>query len=256
MSYPHVANRHLQQKSCLFLTLLAKEGTWVYNENKKRRQKMKYKTELHCHSKEGSGCASETVERIVEKYVEAGYTTICLTNHLIPPKVYDYDAWVKKIEKQYSAFDLLKETAGDKLIILLAFEIRINTADHLLFGFDKEFLLNNYDLFVGDIATFSKKARGDGMFLAQAHPFRPGVLRTDPELLDGIEVFNGHPEQNSHNELAEQLAIESGKIMLSGTDHHDPHHIPNGGISTDVPVTTIPQLIEIFKSGDYELLRG
>ena len=33
---------------------------------------MKYKTELHCHSRDASGCSSESVEGIFEKYLKYG----------------------------------------------------------------------------------------------------------------------------------------------------------------------------------------
>ena len=41
----------------------------------------KYKTELHCHTVEMSGCASETAAAMIDKYVACGYTTVVLTNH-------------------------------------------------------------------------------------------------------------------------------------------------------------------------------
>ena len=37
---------------------------------------MEYKTELHCHSKDASGCASESAEGIVEKYLKYGYSEL------------------------------------------------------------------------------------------------------------------------------------------------------------------------------------
>ena len=74
---------------------------------------MEYKTELHCHSRDASGCSSESAEGIVRKYTEAGYTTVCLTNHFCPDSKDDDDAaWEAKVDKLYRAYDILTEAAG------------------------------------------------------------------------------------------------------------------------------------------------
>ena len=79
---------------------------------------------------------------------------------------------------------------------------------------------------------------------------------TNPEYVDGIEVFNGHPGHNSNNDIALAWAEKYGKIMTTGTDHHDPAHMPDAGIRTDFPITSERQLIETLKSGNYTLIRG
>lgn len=221
---------------------------------------MKYKTELHCHSKEGSGCAHETVEGIVEKYLKHGYSTICLTNHFDPCReMDDPEAWRARTESKLAAYDKLVAAAGDRLTILLGFEFRFvqNSNDYLVFGFDRDFILSGgADLLKMGVRRFTEMARKEGIITIQAHPFRFGMTTTPPDQIDGIEVFNGHPGHNSNNDIAEMWAKKYGKIMTSGTDHHDPHHIPDGGILTDEPITTVAQLVEVLKSGQYDLIRN
>ena len=98
-------------------------------------------------------------------------------------------------------------------------------------------------------------ARENGILTIQAHPFRMGMVTTHPNEVDGIEVFNGHPGHNSNNDIAEAWAKKYGKIMTSGTDHHNPDHMPDGGILTDEPITSEKQLIEVLRSGNYDLIR-
>lgn len=217
---------------------------------------MKYKTELHCHSKDASGCSHETAEGIAEKYIKAGYTTVCLTNHFAPSGG-DAENWEAKIEKRYRALELLKNAAGDRLNILMGLEFRFvqNSNDYLVFGFDRDYLLNHRDVLKMGIREFTKMARNDGIITIQAHPFRFGMVTTPPGDVDAIEVFNGHPGHNSNNDIAEAWAKKYGKIMTSGTDHHDPDHMPKGGIITDFPITSEKQLIETLKTGNYELIR-
>lgn len=218
---------------------------------------MKYKTELHCHSKDASGCSHETAEGIAEKYYKAGYTTIFLTNHFAPSDG-DAESWEAKVEKRYHALELLEKASAGRMNILMGLEFRFtqNSNDYLVFGFDKEYLLNHRDMLTMGVKNFTKMAREDGLLTIQAHPFRFGMVVTNPDYVDGIEVFNGHPGHNSNNDIAEVWAEKYGKIKTSGTDHHDPEHQPRGGILTDFPITSEKQLIEVLRSGNYELIKG
>ncbi|MBE6541231.1 MAG: hypothetical protein E7672_02160 [Ruminococcaceae bacterium] len=219
---------------------------------------MKFKTELHCHSIDGSECASESAEGIVAKYTLHGYSTILLTNHFAAPKpLYDRELILSMFDHQYKAYEKLCSAAAGKLNILmgLEFKFRENGNDYLVFGFTREYIESlDFEIFIG-LKDFAEVVRKDGIFIAQAHPFRFGMTLMKPNLLDGIEVFNGHFYHNSHNFLAEAYADSHNMIKTSGTDHHDPEHTPNGGILTDVEIKTETQLIEILKSGKYELIK-
>ena len=48
----------------------------------------------------------------------------------------------------------------------------------------------------------------------QAHPFRTGLTREDPALLDGVEVFNGNARHDSHNDDALRFARENGLLFF------------------------------------------
>lgn len=217
---------------------------------------MEYKTELHCHSRDASGCSNETAERIAEKYIAAGYTTVCLTNHFAPSDR-DDTQWAAKVEKRYHALKLLKEAAGDRLNILMGLELRFvqNMNDYLVFGLDREYLLGHPDILRMGIGDFARMARQDGILTIQAHPFRTGMTVVRPEDIDGIEVYNGHPGHNSNNDIAEAWAVKYGRLMTSGTDHHNTDHLPRGGIVTDFPIKSEPELIKTLVSGNYRLIR-
>ncbi len=217
---------------------------------------MKYKTELHCHSKDASGCSHESAEGIAEKYYAAGYTTIFLTNHFIPAAG-DAENWEAKIERRYHALEILKTASAGRMNILMGLEFRFtqNINDYLVYGFDREFLSSHPDMLTLGVKGFTELARENGIITIQAHPFRFGITVTRPEYVDGIETYNGHPGHNSNNDIAKAWAEKYGKIQTSGTDHHDPHHKPNGGIMTDFPIESEKQLVEVLKSGNYELIR-
>ena len=219
---------------------------------------MKYKTELHCHSKDGSGCSNESAEGIVKKYLEHGYTTIALTNHFGPAwNPDDKEHWMNEIEEKFSAFEKLQKAAEGKINVIMGLEMffKQNPNDYLVFGITREYL-ENLDLnLTKDLRSFAEDAHKHGMYIIQAHPFRHDMVMMYPDHVDAIEAYNAHVEQDNHNFLAVAFAGYYGKTMTSGSDHHDKHHMPRGGILTDEPITSVEQLIEILRAGKFEPIK-
>ena len=218
-----------------------------------------FKTELHCHSLDISNCARVSTTDIITKFTEAGYTTLVLANHFNydTMKSRNAESWEDFIDKFVGAYEKLKKEAEGKLNILLGAELRFNENcnDYLLFGVTKEFLLSIPQVFDLNPDAFSKIARENGVLFVQAHPFRNWMTVIRPDFLDGVEVFNGHKGHDSRNEIAEAWADKFSLIKTSGTDFHYNHAPANGGILTEVEITSMEQLVEILKSGSYQLLR-
>lgn len=216
-----------------------------------------YKTELHCHSSEVSGCSSVDVHGVVEKYTRHGYTTVVLTNHLWSED--DFEAYTRRVNAVFDTCDKARAAAGDRLCVLDGVEFRLEDEnDYLLIGVTKDFLLSERNLSDFEAYELREKANAHGILLIEAHPLRYGHVLRHPSEVDGYEVFNGHPEQRSHNDAMATLAAElraEGKILISGTDHHDGHHMPNSGIATDAPITDLRQLVDVLKSGNFSLIK-
>lgn len=221
----------------------------------------KFKTELHCHSRDASNCSKVSAEEIACKYIEHGYSTIVLTNHLSYPSTGNSagsHVLSDIIEYEYRAYDLLCKAASEKLNILFGLEINFKESrnDYLVYGLTKDFLLSCENIFDMGIAQFHQKAANAGCLVIQAHPFREFLTILPSNYVDGYEVFNGHPGHNSRNQMAEAWAdYQNVKLVTSGTDHHDHEHIPNAGILTDVKISSMEQLTSILKSGNYELIK-
>ncbi len=226
---------------------------------------MKYKTELHCHTCEASGCADEPAAETVEKYIARGYSTIVLTNHFsyVEHDMDDAESYERMVDKHMRAYRLAKEAAGDRLNVLLGIELRLCDCpnDYLVFGVTEEFLRANRAMLEMDIWGAHEFLNAAGALIIHAHPMRTGMVITDPWSVDGYEVYNGHNEQRSRNEMAlawgaNARTIRKRVIFTSGSDKHDRHHIPDGGIMTDEPITSIEQLVSVLESGEYKLMRG
>jgi len=159
----------------------------------------------------------------------------------------------------------LKEGASIGLNVLLGMEIRFNDNpnDYLVYGIDEEFLRDNpelYNLTLGEFRNFISNASymsNKNILIFQAHPYRQGQTIEEPELLDGIEAYNGNPRHNSQNDLAYNFAIENQLRMISGSDFHQVVDLARGGIIIKDSIANIKELVKILKENDIiDLIRA
>jgi len=246
----------------------------------------KYKTELHCHTVTVSGCATEDPAVLLEKYIRAGYSSIVVTDHFeelntntlsktlrekdrirFLPTGFDMNildrcdkdemSWDDKIDFQMAGYRYLKELAGDRINILLGAELRLPFAQnhYLLYGLTEEFLRREVDLTKKFIFDASDIIRQNDILFIQAHPFRNWDSVTRPDVIDGIEVYNGAKRHDYRNDLAEIWAERYHLIPTAGTDFHRIEDLPDAGILTEKPIETTQELVEILRSGHYELIK-
>lgn len=221
-----------------------------------------YRYDLHCHTKEVSPCGSVPAAKVVSEYRKAGYSGLVVTDHV-------YEGCRKHrlfhTQKDFVTFYMqgyhaLCKAAGNDFTILLGMEIRFeeNHNDYLVYGVTEAFLRrhNGLELCKLGITQFSRLARAEGLFLAQAHPFRKGLVQAPSKCLDGVEVNNGNPRHNSRNADALAWAAEAGLAKLSGSDYHELEDLARGGIETEEKITSSAQLIALLKSGNYRLIEA
>jgi hypothetical protein len=226
---------------------------------------MKFKTELHCHSAPVSACAKAYAEEIVQEYLAHGYNSLVLTNHFSRftfknKRMGDLSAlpWQEKVDYYMKGYHDMVEAAAGKMDILFGCELRsnIDENDYLIYGLDEKFLRENEDLYDIPTPEVSERVRAAGFLFLQAHPFRDNMMMVNPRYLDGIEVFNGNPTQDSRNDIARIWAERFGLIGTSGSDYH--RTVEGGfagGILTDEPINSNEQLLKILRSGNFELIK-
>ena len=222
----------------------------------------KFKTELHCHTSEVSACAGESAADTVEKYIKYGYKTLVVTNHLAEPNFshmgFGDASWEEKAAMYIAGYEKVKEAAAGRLNVLFAAEIRFNELenDYLLFGMTPEFLLAHPDMYHLSLHDFYEQINHPNRFIIiQAHPMRFHMQHVFPWDVDGWEIYNGHPDNESYNDAA--IAYSKyfpSKIFTSGSDHHDKNHIPDAGIETDYEIKTMDELMDTFRRRSYTLI--
>lgn len=220
---------------------------------------MLYITETHCHTSEVSRCANENAKDTADKYAAAGYTTVVLTNHLSDStEAFRCGNNDKGIEDFIAGYHEFRTAANGRFHTLLGAEIRLTGRgmnDYLLFGVTEDFLRSNTDILNYSPKDLHNVCSEHGILIIQAHPFRIGMKISRIQDIDGIEVFNGHPNHQSHNDIADRWANYYHLIKTAGSDHHNTSDQPVCGIQTESPITTNDELVAVLKTNSYRLLR-
>ena len=230
-----------------------------------------YKTELHCHTKEASACGKETPESVVEKYIEAGYTTLVITNHMCTTTFMsdwyaDYlkstcseDSWQTKVDFYIRDYKKAVAAAKGRINVILGIELRFDKEsinDYLIYGATEEWLRSSEKIRDMKVKEFYPYAKETGVLIYHAHPLRNGMMVVKPDYLDGYEVYNGNLGKDNRNDLVELWAERYNKPGISGSDYHSELHVIGAGIATDFPITSNDMLLEVLKTNNYKLIKG
>ena len=166
--------------------------------------------------------------------------------------------WDEKVDFYLDGYKALCDAAEGRLNIILGMELRFDkdNNDYLVYGITEEFLRQTGDLMKMNLKTLKPIFEENGILVFQAHPFRNGMQIVKPELLDGVEIFNGHMDHDSRNTIAQIWAEKFGFKRTAGSDYHYSSQVPNAGMLTDVEVKDVATLVEILKNGQYQLIVG
>ncbi len=219
---------------------------------------MKYKYEMHCHTKTVSQCGQVEPKEIAELYKERGYSGIVVTDHY-SPLTYGLDSYYKperRIEFYLSSYREMKKYEDENFTVLLGMELRhyATANDYLIYGVTEDWLLQQGNLMSLFEKQMYKKMHEAGFLVYQAHPFRPFIRRCNPKYVDGIEIYNGKTDRK-RNYKALNWAAKHNKLMVSGSDFHEKEHLARGGIITERKITSNTELLEVLKSQRFEMIR-
>lgn len=213
-----------------------------------------YRIELHAHTKPVSPCSEIPPAELVQRYIDQGFHAVVITNHFN----LEYLLGLPKDEAlnyYLSGYEEAKKAAeGTSLQVFLGTEIRFNehTNEFLIYGVDRQILSECYDYLEKGFTAYRENVKLPDSVLLQAHPFRDRNVPREPELLDGIEVFNMHPGHNSRVAQAARLAASVPNwIKGVGTDFHHRNHEGLCALRVREMPSDSFGIADILRSGDY-----
>lgn len=182
----------------------------------------RYRTELHAHTSPVSSCSDILPCELVETYKELNFDGVVITNHFTSAAL-DFGSADRFMEYYLKDFYEAKRR-GDELGInvILGTELRFSECfnDYLIYGIDEQYLVDCYDYIERGLEAFYGQMKREDNIILQAHPFRNSMEPVRPQLLDGIETYNVHPEHNSRVAVAAKYAAEHNLIATAGSDFH------------------------------------
>ncbi len=207
-----------------------------------------YYYETHLHTHEASACAVSGAAEYPAFYKAQGYDGIFVTDHFfngncaIPKYPNDWERMVNEFCRGYEE----AKAAGDAIgfPVFFGWEANFQGDEFLIYGLDKEWLMNHPDILTYNRTRQYDIIRQDGGLVVQAHPFRErgylSTIRLNPDTCDAMEAYNsGNPLWQNHN--AEIYCRENNIFMTAGSDIHSTSSFSGlelYGMGFDAPLTS------------------
>ena len=219
---------------------------------------MKYKYELHSHTKETSQCAKISAKELVEKYKELGYSGIVITNHYSDLTFSLKEMLNKKLRTEHylAGYREAKKYETEDFSVLLGIELRffLNGNDYLIYGVTEELVHKMPFLLPMYLKRTSDFFRKHGCVIIQAHPYRPYIYRAKAKYLDGVEILNGKSTSEDNEKALKWAERKNLKIKTAGSDCHRVTGAGISGITTNEKIETNDDLLRILRNGEFEII--
>ena len=214
---------------------------------------VQFRIDTHVHTSEASGCGREAARVIVNLYKKAGFDAIVITDHYNTWNFegYEVETWPEVVDKFLSGYRAAREE-GERvgLLVLPGMEITFDAqyySDFLVYGLEPEYLYQFPELQKLGLRLFRELVAPLGAYINQAHPFRDGCVAADPNLIDGVEVYNGGNDARE-NRLALAYAHANGLPELSGSDFHHRISLGRGGLILPDRVSDSSDFVEMLQA--------
>lgn len=222
-----------------------------------------YRYETHMHTIEASACANSSAADMADKYKAEGYDGIFITDHFfngnsaVPRDL----SWKERIELYCAGYEnALKRGKEIGLDVFFGIEYGNGGSDFLIYGLDKQWLLDHDYILDMGLTQFLELARSEGAFAVQAHPFRdyPYIRSTThcPHFVDAIEIINAsHPLDTPFNDRAAEFARWYDLPVTAGSDaHNTTDRWYGGGVVSETPFKSYKDYAEAVRNGKLTLL--
>lgn len=217
--------------------------------------------ELHCHTAEGSCCASVGGAELAEIYASRNYSGITVTDHFYGgntaiDQTLNWSEWVDGFLKGYYCAKEAGESLG--LQVFLGWEYNFDGTEFLTYGLGDTWLRNHPELREIGLLDYCNLIQKEGGVIVHAHPFRlrnyQKIIRLLPGMIHGVETANKTNEPKE-NFLADQYAENYNLMKLGGTDFHHCGHLDRlGGVAMPYRVENVKEILEAASNGELKIL--
>ena len=225
---------------------------------------MAYLYETHLHTREGSSCGVSSGREYIRKYLDLGYTGVIITDHFYngncrASRKLPWEKWVHEACRGYES--AREEGARRGLDVFFGWEESFDGDDYLIYGLDKEWLLEHPEAAHWTRQEQFEEVKRYGGCVVHAHPFRHCfyIMRIHlfPDLVDAVEAANSGNEQ-SCDALALAYANRSNVPVTGGSDIHYAGDIrPNTvfGVYLDKKMESISDYVSAIKNNTISALK-
>ena len=190
---------------------------------------MTYLYETHLHTAGVSACAISKGSEYIKRYKDLGYSGIIVTDHFYRgnsaiPRNISWNEWVYRF---YSGYEEAREEGERQgLDVFFGWEETFDGCDdYLVYGLDREWLLEHPEVRDCTRAQQYRAVRAAGGCVVQAHPFRQHYYIKKVILsagcVDGVEAANAGNFEQAYDALAFRYAKKINKTPTAGSDIHD-----------------------------------
>ena len=192
---------------------------------------MTYLYETHLHTSQGSACGVSGGREYIEKYLDLGYTGIIVTDHFFGgncavDRSLPWGRWVEAFCRGYE--EAREEGARRGLDVFFGWEQTFDGDDYLVYGLDKEWLLEHSEARRWNRKQQFDEVRRYGGCVVQAHPFRQAYyincVHLSSGCVDAVEIANGGNEP-SCDALARLYSEKLGLPATAGSDRHNAENV-------------------------------
>lgn len=222
---------------------------------KTRTAVMGYLYETHSHTCEASACGKVHGEDYISYMMDKGYSGMIITDHFFNGNtcVPEDLPWKERVEIYCSGYErALKAAEGKDFNVMFGVEINYWKDEYLLYGIDKEWLINNEGIMRMTRHELKDAIHKAGGAVVCAHPFRERDYYEDiklaPTASDGIEVYNAANTPNM-NALAFEYCTKLGQTMTSGSDIHYFYDGDMGGMLFEHRIDSVKDYVKAIFDG-------
>jgi len=188
---------------------------------------MAYLYETHLHTSQSSACGISMGREYIKRYLDLGYAGIMVTDHFFRgncavDRSLPWRRWVERYCRGYE--DALEEGTRRGLDVFFGWEETFDGDDYLVYGLDREWLLEHPEIRYWTRKEQFDEVRRNGGCVVQAHPFRQhyyiSCVHLSTGCVDAVEAANSGNNEQSYDALAYMYAKKLGLPVTAGSDIH------------------------------------